>query len=99
MPTAERALMNGIACGDGPPEVAVIHGLATDDLSRTRFAEPAFGNDALAVEDTVLLDEQAEAAIIAQGCAEAATGEPHPARGFEPPRGILLHAEARPESL
>jgi len=71
--------MNGIACGDGPPEVAVIHGLATDDVSRTRFAEPAFGNDALAVEDTVLLDEQAEAAIIAQGCAEAATGEPHPA--------------------
>jgi len=95
----EGALMNGVASGEGPPEVAVVHGLATNDVSGAGFAEPAFGNDALTVENAVLLNEQAEAAIIAQGCAEAAAGEPHSTGRFEPPGGILLHAEARPESL
>src|SRR3981189_1767692 len=41
----ERAFMKGIACGDGPPEVAVVHGFTTDDVSGAGFAEPAFGDD------------------------------------------------------
>ena len=37
----EGALVNGIACGDRPPEVAVVHGLAADDVGGAGFAEPA----------------------------------------------------------
>src|SRR5260221_3202676 len=76
----KRSLMNRIARGNRPPEIAIVHRLPANHVRGARFSEPAFGHSPFALNHAILLHEQSESAVIAQRGAQPATGKPHSAR-------------------
>lgn len=60
---------------------------------------PNLREDTFAIDHPVLEDELAEAAIVAQGRAQAAAADLLPGRRFQLPEAVALHAHPRPDPL
>lgn len=85
--------------GNRPQHVAVVDLLTVDGLRRARFFDPSFGQDAFVTGDTVVEQEQAEAAVVAQRRGKAAAAHLEAIGRFEPPGGVRLHTDLAPDPL
>ena len=70
-----------------PQHVAVIDALAAHHLRCARLIDPAIRENALAVDNAVVQQEQAESCIVAQRCGQAAAADFESVRRLQPPVG------------
>src|SRR5947207_3276560 len=82
-----------------PPHVAVVGALSAHLPRRPAIAHPAFGKDAVTVDDSVIHHEQAESPIVAQGRTDSAPRYLESPRRLKPPTGVGLHSDFRPDLL
>src|ERR1700685_1068627 len=91
--------MHRVGLRRNPPHEAVIHRLPTDAVRHPCFTKPSIWNNRPAIESAVVYRDQPKAAVIAQRCPNAGTGQYHPIGAIHPPGRILLHASLGPDFL